>query len=147
MDPTDVIISKDNEIPIMQDLDKTIDTLCNLFPEEARNIINFFKYIFKLDREANPHEYQREWGNKYFKDLIASYFNDKNLISIMSMLLLNTGVPASEASALAGISTNPNPLDLPLNLSFIILTDVTCPKPLKACFKSSSVTMYDKLPT
>jgi hypothetical protein len=54
---------------------------------------------------------------------------------------------ADWASELLDISTNPNPLESPLNLSVMILTDVTCPKAPKACLKSSSVASRGKFPT
>jgi hypothetical protein len=39
---------------------------------------------------------------------------------------------AALASSSAGISTNPNPLDRPLDWSLMIVADVTCPKFAKA---------------
>lgn len=98
MDPTDIIITKDYEIPFKLDLDETIYLFCNTFPKEAQNIKNFFRYINSLERK-NYLEYLK-LGNKRFGDFLKTLFKDKDLISILSVLLLNTNVPSYEVSAL-----------------------------------------------
>ncbi|MGA1839989.1 MAG: phytoene desaturase family protein [bacterium] len=100
-DPLDIIITKDYEIYIKPDLDETIDILCNTFPREAKNINNFFRYIDSLDR-SNYHRYLRIVDMR-FGDLLQSYFNDKELITLLSILLLYTGVPSYDASALVSV--------------------------------------------
>jgi hypothetical protein len=54
---------------------------------------------------------------------------------------------ASSASESLGISTNPNPFDCPDILSMITFALETSPKSANAARKSSSVTLYGKLPT
>ena len=54
---------------------------------------------------------------------------------------------AACASALLGISINPNPFDSPLNLSLITFAVATSPNAPNAFLRSSSVTSRDKLPT
>src|SRR5512136_1194968 len=50
------------------------------------------------------------------------------------------------ASSSEDISTNPNPLDSPVNLSLMIFTDRTLPAPAKFDLRSSSVTLLDRFP-
>jgi len=53
---------------------------------------------------------------------------------------------AACASDLVGISTNPNPLDTPLDLSVMILAEVTSPNSVKASRNSSSASSCNRLP-
>jgi hypothetical protein len=54
---------------------------------------------------------------------------------------------AAFASSSELISTNPNPLDLLVNLSMMTVADTTVPACENDCFKESSVTEYGKPPT
>jgi hypothetical protein len=74
----------------------------------------------------------------------ASLIND-NWSSFQ--LLAVEAADAASASAFLGISTNPNPLDLPVVLSLIIVAHANYPKLSKARRKSSTVASSDKLPT
>jgi ubiquinone/menaquinone biosynthesis C-methylase UbiE len=54
---------------------------------------------------------------------------------------------AASAAEFCDISTNAKPLDWPVNLSVIILTLLTSPNAANAVRSSSSVVLYDRLPT
>ncbi|MFX0136744.1 MAG: phytoene desaturase family protein [Candidatus Hodarchaeota archaeon] len=99
-DPTDTVITNDYEISFSIDWNKNIETFCTIFPREVNNIRNFFRYINSVSRK-NYQKYLK-LGNICFKDMLQNYFNftDKDLISLISVLLFYSGIPVSEASAL-----------------------------------------------
>jgi prolycopene isomerase len=101
MNPTDVILTIEHEISIKTDWGENIDIFCNIFPKEARSIKNFFKYIDSVDRKK-IHNYLN-LSNKRFGEMLQTYFKDKHLISLLSVLLFYTGVPAYEASVLISV--------------------------------------------
>jgi hypothetical protein len=81
-----------------------------------------------------------------FWDLLRPESAGLTLIWLPSMRFPFKDLIAWSASELLGISMKPNPLGLPENLSFTILTLSTSPKSANNDFKLSSVVLNDKFP-
>jgi len=97
-DPADVITTPDYKVSFWGDLDKTIKDFQTAFPEESKNIENFFNFLF--NPEPQYFARTRSWT---FKKLLDSYFNDDKLKATLSFPLLgNGGLPPSQISAFIG---------------------------------------------
>lgn len=97
-DPTDIIVTPDVRVCFWADVDKTIQQLQSIFPEERNNIINFFSFLMNPD----PMSFVciRSWT---FQDLLEKYFTNYKLKTILSFPLFgNGGLPPSRMSAFIG---------------------------------------------
>jgi len=96
-DPSDIIISPDYKIYFWNDLDKTIHSLQDLFPGEAKQIELFFNYLNNNSGSLLVAQLRK----KTFGELLESYFKDLKLKAILSLPILgNVGLPPSLVSAL-----------------------------------------------
>ncbi len=97
-DPSDIIITPDFKIHFWNNLDKTIREFQDNFPEEAKNIEEFFYFI-----NASEGISFIPLRNITFQVLLDKYFKDDKLKAILSLPLLgNAGLPAKEISAITG---------------------------------------------
>ncbi len=100
-DPSDIIIAPDFKIHFWNDLNKTINEFQEKFPNEAKQIRDFFAY---LDNNSGM-ALLANLRNKTFKDLLDSYFEDYKLKAILSLPVLgNVGLPPSLVSAITAVT-------------------------------------------
>jgi len=96
--PSDIIISPDYKITFWASMDKTVQELQHVFPDEAKNIKSLFYYLTNL----KPIDFA-SLRRKTFKDLLDQYFKDDKLKSILSLPILGNGaLPPSLISAFTG---------------------------------------------
>lgn len=95
--PTNVVIFPEHKIHIWNNIDATISELQENFKHEARNIENFFKFIWNSEFA----KLYVQLKDKTFKEFLDIYFEDHQLKSILGIFLGNIGSPPSRASALA----------------------------------------------
>jgi phytoene dehydrogenase-like protein len=97
-DPSDIIITPDYEISFWNNLEKTIDELQAVFPEESNNIKNFFYLLI----DSDPNSFSR-MRSLTFKKLLDQYFTNDKLKAILSFPFLGIGgLPPSMISAFVG---------------------------------------------
>lgn len=97
-DPSDIVVTPDYKIFFWADLDKTIDGIQTVFPEEADNIKRLFHFLINPD----PMYFAqiRSWT---FSKLLDQYITDDKLKAILSFPLYgNGGLPPSRMSAFIG---------------------------------------------
>jgi phytoene dehydrogenase-like protein len=97
-DPSDVIITPDFKITLRNDIKATIDDLGSVFPKEKNNIVNFFKFLTSSDQGDFS-----KLRSKTFLHLLRTFFEDKKLISSLSLPVFgNGGLPPSLMYAFNG---------------------------------------------
>lgn len=99
VDPPYVIVTPDVKIGIKNDINETIMTLQEEFPQEASNIRGFFNFI----RTTSFSSLFLRWKNKTFKDLLDQYLKDSRLKTVMMVLLGQAGVSPLKISSLTGV--------------------------------------------
>lgn len=99
INPSDVIIFPDFEVPIRNDCFETADKLCQVFPQEKSNIVSFFETI----NEKNFLKIYSEFRNQTFKEMLDRYFKKDELKSFFQVLLGNVGLPSSKVAAITAI--------------------------------------------
>lgn len=96
--PSDIIISPDYKITFWADTDRTVRELQYAFPEEAKSISNFIKYL----TTSKPINFA-VLRKKTFKELLDQYFRNERLKAILSIPILGNGaLPSSLISAFTG---------------------------------------------
>ena len=99
-DPSDIIISPNNEIKFWNDTGKLIGELSSNFSKEEKNIRFFFNelvYVSKMDSVVKYH-------NKSFERILNDTFNDAHLKKILSLIILgNLGTPPNLINAFTAI--------------------------------------------
>jgi phytoene dehydrogenase-like protein len=98
-DPSEVIISKNQEVLVYSDLHRTIDQLVNAFPSDSTGIRRFFEYITCTE----PLNLFVDLNKITFKDLLDSFMEGWEVKSALATLLGNIGLPSSKASALTSV--------------------------------------------
>lgn len=94
-DPQDIIISSKYKISFWNNLNKTIDDLSNVFPEESKGIKSFLNYL-----DNSKGIISTELRNRTLESLLDQYFSSKELKAIFAVLILgNQGLPPSLISA------------------------------------------------
>jgi prolycopene isomerase len=97
-DPSDIIITPHLKVNFWNDLKKTIQEFQGYFPDESRNINNFFEFLNNIKGIALS-----SLRRITFEELLGRYFKNDILKNILSFPLLgNAGLPASQISALTG---------------------------------------------
>ncbi len=98
-EPSEVVISKSNEVLIYSNVEKLINELQFRFPQEKKGVSSFFKYITQTD----PLVLFVQLKDKFFKELLDQYFKEWEIKSVLATLLGNIGLPSSQASALTSV--------------------------------------------
>lgn len=98
-DPSDVIVSKNCEVFVYNDLRRTIGEFQQKFPDEAKSVEQFFKFLTETDTV----QLYVELKDKTFSDLLDHYFKNWEIKSVFATLLGNIGLPSSKASALTSV--------------------------------------------
>lgn len=93
---SDLIIAPAGNFFVYNDVNKTIQNLINIFPDEANNIVDFFNF---LNTDNTAAIYSGTY-KKNFDGLVRSYFKKAELISVLDSLLMNIGLPINKAHAL-----------------------------------------------
>lgn len=96
LDPSDLIITPAGEFYVSSETGDTIESLIKLFPGEGKNIKEFFDF---LNTKSVGILYSKT-RDKNLSELIHGYFNNKELLTIFSSLLMNVGLPMNKVSAL-----------------------------------------------
>ncbi len=97
-DPSDIVIAPEFRINFWNNLDEMIQEFQNNFPQEAKNIKNFFNYLYNCKGLSLSSLWRVT-----FQALLDRYFKDYKLKAILSLPLLgNAGLPAKRISALTG---------------------------------------------
>ncbi len=97
-DPSDIIVTPDYKISFQADLDKTIEGIQAVFPNEADKIAKFFYFLINPD-----HLYFARIRSWTFKNLLDQFITDDKLKAILSFPLFgNGGLPPSLMSAFIG---------------------------------------------
>ncbi|MFA5337471.1 MAG: NAD(P)/FAD-dependent oxidoreductase [Candidatus Omnitrophota bacterium] len=93
--PPNIIITPDFKINIFHgDTNKTIEELQKYFPQEKNQITRFFQYIILANSFLDIR-------SKTFDELLNSFFSDKKLKAILSIIATAfIGFPSSKSSAL-----------------------------------------------
>ena len=90
--PSDVVITPELRINIFYEVERTIEEFQKYFPKEKGNISKFFKYI-----SSSPF---LEIRVKTFEQLLDSFFKDKKLKAIFSIIMMQVlGLPPFKLSA------------------------------------------------
>lgn len=87
VNPSNTIFTDDLRLDIYADKNSTIESLKNLFPEEACNLHNFFKYVF----ETNSMRLYLDLRNKLSCELLDSFFKDVKLKEVLKIPLSSIG--------------------------------------------------------
>jgi len=99
IDPSDVIIYRNKRVCVYNDINNTIDSFINVFPQQRREIRRFFDFMVKSDFVKL---YQLT-SQKNFFELLAEYFSDNDLMSCFNILLGNLGIDCRRISALSSM--------------------------------------------
>lgn len=99
INPSDVIVLPDFEIPIKNNCYETAEKLAIRFPKEKDSIIEFIDMVNK----KNFLEIYHRFKNNTFKDVLDQYFKDSKLKASFQVLLGNIGLPSSHVAALTAI--------------------------------------------
>jgi len=103
-DTIDRIFSDNYNVLIRRNVQETIDIFSDSFPREAKNIRDFFNFINSFRNSGTIYyRFYKQLIHKKFADVLRIYFKNSELITLFNILLLNTGVPSSEISALSAI--------------------------------------------
>lgn len=98
--PSDIIKTPNGQVSFYSDLAETLNNFETVYPDERKNIRNFFAFLSRPDRS-----FFMRARKLTFADLLDNYFHNKMLKSLFSFLLLgNGGLPSSVISAFAGIN-------------------------------------------
>lgn len=99
VDPSDVVITPEYEIPFWKDPDRIIFEFQTVFSEESNNIENFFHLL-----SGSETDFLMRMRSKTFKDLLDKYFRNEKLKTVISYPLLGSGgLPPSRMSAFIGV--------------------------------------------
>jgi len=97
-DPSDILITPDYKIHFWNDLEKTINELQAVFPEEGNKIKNFFYLLI----DSDPNSFSR-MRNLTFKELLDQHFTNDKLKAILSFPFFGIGgLPSFLISAFMG---------------------------------------------
>ncbi|MFA6321009.1 MAG: NAD(P)/FAD-dependent oxidoreductase [Candidatus Omnitrophota bacterium] len=99
INPSDVVILQDLEIPIKNDCMETAEVLAKKFPYERENIYNFFRLI----NEKNFLKTYYEVHKLTFNEILSKYFKDERLKSFFMVLLGNIGLSSKDVAAVTAI--------------------------------------------
>ena len=94
-DPSDIILAPGIEISFFNDTTKTIKQFQDKFPDESKNIEDFFEFL----QLPNIGFLYAKLRNLTFKDLVDHYFEDDKLKLILGLILGNLGLAPAAASA------------------------------------------------
>jgi prolycopene isomerase len=95
--PSDTVITADYKIEIGNNMEETINQLCDFFPKEKK-IINFFSLFEKPSLQL-----YYCLRKKTFKKLLDEYFKDLRIKAILSIFLANCGISPSKAAAFSTV--------------------------------------------
>lgn len=96
--PSNIIITPDSKISIWSDLNETIESFQEIFPEESNNIKEFFNCLINAD-----HIFFSQLRSWTFENLLDNFFRNDKLKAILSAPLLGfLGLPPSLMSAFIG---------------------------------------------
>lgn len=98
-DPTDKIIMPDNITYIHINPQDTIEDFKRSFPREKRNIERFFEFIMQKDF----FNVYKKIKSMSFQGVLNEFFEDYRLKATLEVLLLNFGLSAKKASAIASV--------------------------------------------
>ncbi|MBI4981844.1 MAG: NAD(P)/FAD-dependent oxidoreductase [Candidatus Omnitrophica bacterium] len=99
-DPQDTVITSEGIISFWNDLNKTVREFEVIFPDEAKNIKSFFKFVDNCTGLSF-----NELRQRTFQDLLDEYFKNSRLKSILSLLILgNVGASALDVSAFTAVT-------------------------------------------
>lgn len=91
--PSDIVITPEFKINIFYEVERTIEEFQKYFPKEKDNISKFFKYISSGSF--------LEIRVKTFEQLLDSFFEDKKLKAIFSIIMMQVlGLPPFQLSAI-----------------------------------------------
>lgn len=97
-DPSDIIISPDFKLTFRNDVEATISGLSKVFPEEKRNIRDYYRFLTSADQSEFI-----KLKDKTFESFLHSFFKDEKLISALALPVLgNGGLPPSLMHAFSG---------------------------------------------
>lgn len=82
-DPSDVILTPNRRLEIFNSFEETVKVFMNNFPAEKNNVEKFFKFIV-FSSDSNIIQLR----NKTFGEMLKDFFNDEELISILSVITL-----------------------------------------------------------
>lgn len=99
-DPVERIMMPDKTIFINQRHERTKEELIAHFPQEKQNINNFFNFVLSTDFLTLVSKTKK----MTFGRLLDLFFSDYKLKNILSVPLVNIGLPPSQASALVVIT-------------------------------------------
>lgn len=94
--PSDIIAMRDREIQVFSERERTIESFCDAYPEESRDLKRFFSYLLNTE----PLHLFSDLNAITFDQLLSQYFKDWKVKSALSVLLGNIGLPSTRASAL-----------------------------------------------
>jgi len=97
--PSDTILLPESKIKIHNDINLTLNELKEHFPKNRKQIESFFDFIIKL----NLLVLQPKLKRVTFQMLLDSYFSERKLKSIFSILLGNVGLPSTLIGALPAL--------------------------------------------
>lgn len=93
--PSDIIIAPDCKIKVFNSPDGTTEEFIKHFPHQKSQIEKFFQYII-----STPAISLSTYRSKVLQDLLDSYFSDRFLKTILSVLILGfAGSPPNRISA------------------------------------------------
>ena len=101
-DPSEAIITPDFKVDIRNNINDTIEEWQRIFPSESSNINSFFKFVNSIDVKDTKTFFSlySKLKGRTFLDLLDGNFKDNKPKAILTALLGNMGLPASQSSAL-----------------------------------------------
>lgn len=98
--PSDVIIAPDFRISFWSNVERTIEELIRIFPEDSKGILHFFKNLIR----KSDNELFIKYRDKTFRSVLNEFFLSEKLKSALSVIVLgDIGVPAQLISAFTAI--------------------------------------------
>lgn len=85
-DPTDIIITPDFKITLLNNRDDTIANLSTIFPKEKNNLVNFFHFL----TSAGQSEFA-QLKDKTFSTLLNFFFSEDKLINSLAFPVFGSG--------------------------------------------------------
>lgn len=99
INPSDIIIISDLEVPIKNDYHETAELLARSFPEETDSIFRFFQLI----TEKNFLKVYHDVHKLTFKQVLDRRFKNKKIKSFFQALLGNVGLSSEDVAAVTAM--------------------------------------------
>lgn len=100
INPSEIVYGPDSKLYIFNDIGATVENLAKYYPKESGNIQNFFEEVSTSTLKDNIVKLREQT----FETYLNKHFSDMHLKIILSTLIWNMWIPASEIAALAGVT-------------------------------------------